>query len=391
MTASSSLLEEAKNEMESARLCVSKCEKEISTIKESLRILGNSLEDKMDDSNSLEIAVLKVMNLPEFSKPGFVIQLSSPIESKLLSGLYDVSRGNECKSVFKGVDINTATLTFSAKDEDIPLGCSIAYEVKPLCEFDVLGDMKKQVKELEVSFLPDGKKFENKIYDRDNDSKHIELSDVDTNNDEKKSTNKSDHNIRSKSMDINIVENNDEMEKMTESSEKDKGESLSDARISVSPTNVMCDSKEVLTPIFSAIFLIEYHPSVKDKRDILYDMLNDVSVRKATAIDELRKSASVVNRLKTDCGNSTNASSVNKKDINGGNVIKPGFLMKGNKKITMTTKVKSMLMFLYNQTLSQNSFLRSLFIPVMKNYFLFFGSVLLMHYQGHKLALPPPV
>merc|ERR1712176_1259567 len=114
-----------------------------------------------------------------------------------------------------------------------------------------------------------------------------ELSDVDTNNDEKKPTNKSEHNIRSKSMDINIVENNDEIEKMIDNSEKDKGESLSDARMSVSPTNVMCDNKEVLTPIFSAIFLIEYHPSVKDKRDILYDMLNDVSARKATAIDEL--------------------------------------------------------------------------------------------------------
>merc|ERR1712176_1162465 len=35
-------------------------------------------------------------------------------------------------------------------------------------------------------------------------------------------------------------------------------------------------------------FDIIYHPSTKDKIDILYDMLNDVSSRKATAIDELR-------------------------------------------------------------------------------------------------------
>lgn len=162
-------------------------------------------------------------------------------------------------------------------------------------------------------------------------------------------------------------------------------------RVCTSPSKTESKEYQVLAPICSISFRIEYNPSVKDERDTLYDMLNDVSTRKAAAIDELRKSASVFNRVKMQSADSITSPSIDKKHTSEGNALKPGFLIQGKKNIGMFTKISTVLMSLYNHTISHDSLLRSFLIPMMKNYFIFLGAVALMHYQGQKLALPSPV
>ena len=144
-------------------------EKEISIIQNTLRSLASSSssssssklaatsgdEDGDDcdtkpkqnsqDVNSLKIGILKVSGLPPEAKPITKIQLSSPIESKTLTSLYDPladdnnddddedeTKSDSTIAIFKGVDIHVATIELSVMDDDIPLGISALYDVKSL-------------------------------------------------------------------------------------------------------------------------------------------------------------------------------------------------------------------------------------------------------------------
>lgn len=135
------------------------------------------------------------------------------------------------------------------------------------------------------------------------------------------------------------------------------------------------------TPICTVTLKIEYEPSAKDQRDKLYDMLNSASKRKAAAIDKLRKSAAEVSRA-------TKASPSKAADAKSGSspnkAVKAGFLNKKAK------KEDGFLKRMYNKTIGPSSMLRIIF-PIAKNYVIFFGAAVLMHFKGQELALPPPV
>lgn len=133
-----------------------------------------------------------------------------------------------------------------------------------------------------------------------------------------------------------------------------------------------------LIPTCVVSFRVVYHPSSTERKEALYDALSKASKRKTAAIERLRKGAAALNRLKSD----EEGDDESEKPT----AVKSGFL---NKK----AGIKKEPMFLvrwYNKTISPNSFVRKTF-PVAKNYIIFFGAVILMHFQGQQLALPPPV
>lgn len=133
-----------------------------------------------------------------------------------------------------------------------------------------------------------------------------------------------------------------------------------------------------LIPTCVVSFRVVYHPSSTERKEALYDALSKASKRKTAAIERLRKGAAALNRLKSD----EEGDDESEKPT----AVKSGFL---NKK----TGIKKEPMFLvrwYDKTIGPNSFVRKTF-PVAKNYLIFFGAVILMHFQGQQLALPPPV
>lgn len=137
-------------------------------------------------------------------------------------------------------------------------------------------------------------------------------------------------------------------------------------------------SSSALIPTCVVSFRVVYHPSSTERKEALYDALSKASKRKTAAIEKLRKGAAALNRLKSD----------EEGDDKSGKspAVKSGFL---NKK-TSTKKEPMLLVRWYNKTIGPNSFVRQTF-PVAKNYIIFLGAVILMHFQGQQLALPPPV
>ena len=131
------------------------------------------------------------------------------------------------------------------------------------------------------------------------------------------------------------------------------------------------------TPVCTVTLKIEFEPSKKDQKDGLYDLLNRASKRKAAAIDKLRKSAAAVSRL------SAQESPSKGSDQASSRAVKPGFLNKEKKEAGFFKR-------LYERTVGPNSLFMML-APVAKNYVIFFGTVVFMHFQGQQLALPPPV
>jgi len=357
-------IQKAKSEMEKSRSKVTSCETEITNIKAVLRELGSTFEEQKE-LNSIKILAIKA-NFLDKIQPNFKIQLSCPTEPKSLIGIYN-NKANDNNTVaeFKGVDVTTAKVTFSIEEDSKVLYSSISYDLKPLCEFNVLKDVKEKINELEVMFMPEEKGIKKedqanndikKIY---NEERQEKKKDEEANDNGKK--------IETKVMAINnfkdVVKNDETRDKNNDSEKKEYNDS------------------KLLTPskTIHATFQIEYYPSRKDKSDILYDMLNNVSSRKATAIDELRKSASLYNKL-------------DKKQFKEEKVIQPGFLkINPKKKPGALSKLKNSFICLYNITVSERSLLRSVLIPCLKNYVIFFGSVWWLHYYGQYLVLPPPV
>lgn len=94
--------------------------------------------------------------LPESATPSFHIQLSSPIEEQTITQLSDPLDPNKDKSFaeFKGVETSVATLVVKAFDADIPLGSSTLYDVKPLCDIDVLRGGERKVSHLDIAIVP---------------------------------------------------------------------------------------------------------------------------------------------------------------------------------------------------------------------------------------------
>jgi hypothetical protein len=141
------------------------------------------------------------------------------------------------------------------------------------------------------------------------------------------------------------------------------------------------ETVSLLEPVCTAVFRLEYEPSTEDQRQELYELKSKNTSRREIAIDKLRKCAAALNRVKSS---TSKPSEVSNKETGKTPAVKSGFLNKKEKKQPF------FLMRWYEKTLGPESLTRQLF-PIFKNYFLFFGAVAIMHFQGQQLALPPPV
>ena len=149
-------------------------------------------------------------------------------------------------------------------------------------------------------------------------------------------------------------------------------------------------------PVICTVTLkVTYKPSAKDQREELYDLLNKTSQRKATALSELRK-------LSTTKAAAAAASSSSSTAVTKPSGVKSGFLNKGgaNKKSNnndeesnnkgFVSKVKNW----YGRFVTgpESIVMKTAFWGVVtKDFWIFFGAVGFFHFNGHVLALPPPV
>jgi hypothetical protein len=128
---------------------------------------------------------------------------------------------------------------------------------------------------------------------------------------------------------------------------------------------------ELTVAVCTITFNVTYKPSAKDQREELYELLNKASEKKNKYVSEMQQAAKLLHRAAP-------ASTV---------AVKPGFLNKG---AAGKKKEPSKLMQFYEKNLGPQSMLQAI-LPVAKNYLIFFGAIILFHFKGQELALPPPV
>jgi len=327
-----------KSALEKSRLEVMECEKEIQSIKSALK----SITSGGGGNNSLNVSVHKIIASGEDSTAPstFKVHLSSPIEERTITQLFDPLDPTAEGGIvtFEQLETSNALLTIEAFSNDgeddvlVKIGTSATHDLLPLCQdIDVNGEKISSTVEIaivsESSEESSGKPaLENKESDEWEDAVDEEKGD-------------------------------------------DAGETTDAA-----PTK---DTKLQL-PLCTLSVQLEYTPSSNEKRDSLYEKLNEVSKRKAAAIEKLRQSAAAVNRVKmaeSDEGKGK-----------GGNVVKAGFLNKSKPE----AKAKPFWKRWYEKTIGPQSMLWVVG-PIAKNYIIFIGCSVFFHYKGDLLALPPPV
>jgi len=149
-------------------------------------------------------------------------------------------------------------------------------------------------------------------------------------------------------------------------------------------------TNHIQVPLYTVVIQLEYTPSPEERRDALYEKLNEVSKRKVAAIESLRKSAGIASRAR---GSADGVSTTTGGDTGSkaSPAVKSGFLNKskgGGEKPAVA--VVPFWKRWYENTLGPQSMLWVLG-PVAKNYIIFVGVSLFIHYRGDLLALPPPV
>jgi len=307
------------NEQARARAAVMECEQEIQTIKASLRKLSTAEAD--DSTNFLEIYLVKTEGIDSNSSFKVKLQMSSPVEDATLTEIHDPSRSESsdgAKAIFQGVAADVSTLSVSLSVDEKDIGASAPHDLAPLCVV--------------------------KAMDRDGEYESV--------------------------LPIAIV---------TTSSAGRGNIGGQDPKVSSELEN-LTEAKEVVQPSCTLTFRLVYKPSLSDRKDELYHLLNKESERKAAALENLRKISLSITRAEAE-GTVPKAlsSTVTKPSV------KPGFL---NKKKAETSKVRS----LYEKTMGPNSLLRKslglLFLT--KDYLIFFGAVSFFHFGGQFLALPAP-
>jgi len=438
----------AREEMEVARVEVVETEKKIQNIKEALRRIA--LSGDKDKTNSLSISALKVTGLPPSATPSFNLQLSSPVEELTLSKINDPLSPDEDGTfvTFKGVETSMAMLTVKVNDADFYLGSSKCLEVATWCSIDDALNPADKVSEVEVDIFEDeysgetvgkpvveskvesegkegdsadvskkeeitvdeSKTVEQKKEESNDDSAKIDESEKDEKaSPETTDESKKEEQIPEKKADeIKKEESKTEVEPDESAKEEPKSDEKKEEAKDESPTsenketeNETKSSTETTAPATAApptakesasqiplatlTLQIKYTSSPSDQKDELYLLLNKTSKLKAVAMDKLRKCAVTVSRTRASAlrnAAKTDASPASQ-------TVKPGFLNK-KQKSKGGGGVLNMLTRWYEVTVGPQSFARRVF-PVVKNYGLFFGVVVLMHYKGQELALPAPV
>lgn len=249
----------------------------------------------------------------------------------MLDGLYrddeDDNHNKTGVATFHSVETNQATLTLRVMDQDIPLGTSDPLDVAPLCRFDVMqgpptGPTPQSLQiDIRAPPVPSDKAFE--------------------------------------------------AQEETNNKEEEQQESEPDTH---KETNVIC----------SVHLDITFTPSDKDRREELYELLNQCSQRKAAAVEKLRQTAVAASRQQmASSEGEAGAAVVPSKAA----AVRAGFLnSKQNKKASQPSRLYQW----YSKYLGPDSLLRAI-LPVAQNYVIFAGFVAWMHSKGQLLALPAPV
>ena len=406
--------ESAREAMEKSRSEVIECEEEIKNIKNGLRALSSS---SAPSSNRLEVSVLSVSggstSTSTVKPTTFKIHLSSPIEERTLTKLYDplnttASSDEVSIAIFTSLESSNALLTVEAYhhvaadggDTTTPslLGSSAPHDLQPLCRDTELwrngGDGKK-VSSLDVAIVASA--------DTDgpeSPATTAEAANAETN----ESSSESWEDAADEEGDGNAVISQDEGDDVDELDAGGEGKDDSTAGDVVIPKKNGAGARGGKTEGTASVLLlslctvtlrIAYYPSAEDRRDALYDRLNEVSKRKVAAIEDLRRSAGIVNRARASAEEATSGSGSG--GGGGGPAVKSGFLNKTSKGAAVPSssgdnKSSSPPFWKrwYDRTIGPRSMLWVVG-PVAMNYVLFAGASLFLHYKGDLLALPPPV
>lgn len=152
--------------------------------------------------------------------------------------------------------------------------------------------------------------------------------------------------------------------------------------------NDNADAASESSVVCTATLRVTYKPSPKDQREELCELLNKTSQTKATALGVLRKLT--IERAKA-------GASDNKPGTMTKPSVRPGFLNNksggGAKEQDTNTGFWSVANQWYQRVTSPDSIvMKTAFMAVVtKDFWIFFGSVGLMHFRGSVLSLPAPV
>jgi hypothetical protein len=140
-------------------------------------------------------------------------------------------------------------------------------------------------------------------------------------------------------------------------------------------------------PICTVTLKFIYRPSTKDRREELYELLNQRSQRKTAAVEKLRQTAVAASRQQMMSASGTSSDGgqvVTKSATTQKAAVRAGFLNSKPK------KEPSKLYQIYNKYLGPQSLIRAI-LPIAQNYVIFGSFVAFMHFKGQLLALPAPV
>ena len=427
----------AREAMESSRLEVMQCEQEIQSIKNALKSLATSTGGAT--MNSLRVSVQKVsmpssaLDDDEDGTPArFKIHLSSPMEERLVTKLFDpidpTAEGSF--ATFEQIEASNALVTVEAFSgsggddecgEGNKLGVSAAHDLLPLCE-----GAEKKTLVVEFAIVSEEGATVTAVTDT-TEKKDVTADETDEGGDEAAKEGADDfedaveeiketksekaeaaeevkaeetENAESKDEDEEeavetpVEEDKAKEEPSAESpTEEEAAETPSNEEAATAPADKTAEPPPVSEtklqlPICTLSIQLEYTPSPIDKRDFLYDQLNEVSKRKAAAIEKLRQSATAMSRAKATSANAEGGEEKGEKS----QVVKAGFLNKPSAVVSGGAAPSQPPFWkrLYEKSLGPSSLLWVIG-PVAKNYILFLGVSLLFHYKGDLLALPPPV
>ena len=191
----------------------------------------------------------------------------------------------------------------------------------------------------------------------------------------------------------------------TASEEKEKDEKTAPTAVTTEPatdgTHNNNNEEEIGVVLGTVTVQVVYTPSRQDQREAVYEVLNQTSQRKATALATLRKLATTA---PSNAGDTKTASS-------SSSSVQPGFLNRTTKannnnkdeeddKATTTThrgawlgRTSTRLSAWWTRVTGPQSLVRkAAFLTVVtKDYWIFLGAVGFCQCRGHLLALPPPV
>lgn len=357
--------------MEKSRIEVMKCEEEIKIIKNGIK----AAVAKANNSNSLNVSVHKVKSASaeeggsggedttadEDTPTTFKVHLSSPIEERTITQLFDPLNptADESLAIFESVETSNALLTveaYSSQDTTSKLGVSAAHDLLPLCQDMELWRKggEKKTTTLEIAIVA-----EKGIDDVEEEDKKVDIT------------------ADSESWEdaVEEIEKDDEVT-LKEETPKDEGADAEDSKAA---------AITIQLPLYTLTIQLEYTPSSNDLRDSLYEALNEVSKRKVAAIESLRKNAGLVNRAKASEASASGGSGGSGEVVKSSPAVKAGFLNKRPSEAAQPVWKRW-----YNKTIGPQSMLW-VFGPIAKNYVIFAGVSLFIHWKGDLLALPPPL